>query len=138
MRTSAARRSDGLDPLAGAGRDGDGRERGADPRRGLGHGPRRSSGDVLQHQIPALRAAATSFPNPGAARASYFQGTVSLQEGPWMLRDIGLWWWSRSQSNSQSGEPGGGYCSVGDGARWALGNWPDHDPALFDPSKGCR
>ena len=84
---------------------------------------------------------ATRFPNPGAAAAPYYQATVGFEGDSSMIEDVGLMWWSSAAKaySSQQSENGGGWCYVGRGARWKLGQWPRGDHNLFDPNPlNCR
>jgi hypothetical protein len=67
-----------------------------------------------------------TFPNPGAAAAPFWQGTVGFPGGEHaMIRDSGLWWLINTQSRTSDSDSWntsttGVRCVVGRGTRWTF------------------
>lgn len=83
----------------------------------------------------------SSFPNPGAGQAPYWQSSVGFRKGDHaMSDDFNLFWWS-PQSRVELGDndsQAGGYCYINRGERWSLGRWPKGELPFFDRSQPCR
>ena len=72
----------------------------------------------------------TVFPNPGTGRPPTYPASVGFDDSDHtMVGDVALSWWQPAAHD---------FCLVGTGSRWRFDGFPDTDPGLFDPAKGCR
>jgi hypothetical protein len=79
---------------------------------------------------------ATGFPNPGAARAPYYQATIRVGQGSGLYADFGLGWWSNTAPSREWGlHPQGAFCLAARGARWAAPALPHGNPGFFDSTR---
>lgn len=84
----------------------------------------------------------TTFPDPGAGAAPYYQSGYGFGAGDYnAVQDYAVVWWSNQAppfNYVQGGDPeSGSFCLVGDGRRYRPGAWPALS-TLFDPGAGCR
>lgn len=84
----------------------------------------------------------TTFPDPGAGAAPYYQAGYGFGAGDYNgVQDYAVIWWSNQAppfNYVQGGNPeSGSFCLVGNGRRYRPGSWPALS-ALFNPSAGCR
>jgi hypothetical protein len=84
----------------------------------------------------------TSFPDPGAGAAPYYQAGYGFGAGDYNgVDDYAVIWWSNQAppfNYVQGGNPeSGSFCLVGNGQRFRPGSWPALS-TLFNPSAGCR
>ncbi len=78
------------------------------------------------------------FPNPGAARAPYWQASAGFLNDYTMVDDVALLWWDQTSNNEGVGVGRGQFCFIERGARWAPGLWPSREHAFFDKTQPCR
>jgi hypothetical protein len=84
----------------------------------------------------------TTFPNPGAAAAPFYQATVGFEDGDAsMTNDFNEFWFDPSTDwQTYSPQPGLNFyrtnCYVGLGRRWSGDSWPRTD--AFYQERACR
>jgi hypothetical protein len=84
---------------------------------------------------------ATTFPNPGAGAAPYYQGSVGFPgTSTTMVEDYQAFWLDTRESgqdvqNSKGVNQSKAFCAVGLGRRWDVDTWPSTD-GLY--RGGCR
>jgi hypothetical protein len=71
----------------------------------------------------------TTFPNPGAGRAPFFQGRVGFEDGGYSWHhDASTFWYDSRQTNTDDATTPGRVCHVRHGVRYDYGDWPKEDP----------
>jgi hypothetical protein len=78
----------------------------------------------------------TTFSNPGAATAPFYQGHVGFGAGDHSMVDDFAVVFKDANANPNAARPGG-YCYVRRGERWTT-TFPDTEAELFDKTKPCR
>jgi hypothetical protein len=80
------------------------------------------------------------FPNPGAGRAPFYQGTVGFAGDTTMVDDLHEFWLDTRTTGTEVNTSTNlntyaAFCLVGLGRRWSLDTWPGTDGYRSGP---CR
>jgi hypothetical protein len=74
------------------------------------------------------------FPNPGCGGEPYYQACVGYGPGDHVQQDDAvLVWWSKDEPSTGDGTPGGSFCYVRRGIRYAPGSFPTDAEPFFEP-----
>jgi hypothetical protein len=72
------------------------------------------------------------FPNPGAARAPYFQARVGFEGRRHVMSvDAAMFWYDPNRPGTVDPSVPGATCYVDRGVRFTLGQWTRSDPAFY-------
>ena len=75
----------------------------------------------------------TTFPNPNAGQAPYYQARVGFGPGDHtFFGDAAPAWWSPAEHSYQMDQRSGTYCPAQRGLRYLLGNWPGDPIPMFE------
>jgi hypothetical protein len=90
------------------------------------------AGPRLTPQTFAAGLARARFPNPGAARAPYYQARVGFNGGRHtMSADAAMFWYDPGRPGTIDPSVPGAVCYVDGGRRYGLGEWGRSDPSFF-------